>query len=631
MRSTNLVLVVLVGVRILVCPAFSAEPDALAITANLVAHHLPFGTVIEQVYDTPTTNNIVGYAECGDAALWTGAFIAAESFHYAVNQSPDALTNVKNALAALKALDDVTGDNRLARCLFASSWQFAQYVENEESSAGNSINQAPPWVWVGRTSRDQIVGAMFGLAVAYDFVYDPDVKSTVSALSTRIVGYIATTNHLWSPDNDITSTFLVRPEELQMLLDTARHINPSDNVSGPLINPVPFDTGVLLDIQTNSSYFKFNLDYMTFYNLVRYSNTAQNVGAYVDVRNYTANHRNPFFDIIDHALRGPNHFDVEIVPLLDQWLLRPRRDLYIDDRKIVKTCSSTEACDPIPVPIRPTTDFLWQRNPFELAGGGSDTIEGPGVDYILPYWMGRYYGVIPAIALQSAAAIEYNLPPNSIVSMYAMKLASTPQAAASQPLPTILGGASIMVTDSAGVQRPAPLIYASPTQINFVIPAGTAAGTATFTVTNGATTQAATANIQAVAPTLFSANGSGLGVVAATAVSVQPGSNAQTPLPVFECGSTGCSSVPIPVSSNGQVYVTLYGTGIRNGQSVSVTINGTNVPVQFVGPAPGFTGLDQLNILLPASLQGSGETDLVLTVDGQTTDPNTNVVTINLQ
>jgi hypothetical protein len=67
------------------------------------------------------------------------------------------------------------------------------------------------------------------------------------------------------------------------------------------------------------------------------------------------------------------------------------------------------------VPIRPTTDFLWQRDPFQLAGGGYDTIEGPEVDYILPYWMGRYYGVIPAVALQSAAAIEYNLPPNSIV------------------------------------------------------------------------------------------------------------------------------------------------------------------------------------------------------------------------
>lgn len=292
---------------------------------------------------------------------------------------------------------------------------------------------------------------------------------------------------------------------------------------------------------------------MTFYNLVRYSNTAQNLGAYVDVRNYTASHQNRFLDIIDHALCGPYHFDVEIVPLLDQWPLRPRRDLYIDDSKIVKTCNSTEACDRVPVPIRPTTDFLWQRDPFQLVGGGSDTIEGPGVDYILPYWMGRYYGVIPAVALQSAAVIEYNLPPNSIASMYAMKLASTTQAAPSEPLPTILGGASIMVTDSAGVQRPAPLIYASPVQINFVIPAGTAPGTATFTMTHGAITQTATANIQAVAPTLFSASGSGLGVVAATAISVQPGSNAQTPLPVFECGSTGCSSVPIPVSSNGQV------------------------------------------------------------------------------
>ncbi len=93
--------------------------------------------------------------------------------------------------------------------------------------------------------------------------------------------------------------------------------------AGPFFNPIPFDAGVLVDIQSNSSYFKFNLDYMTFYTLVRYNPTSsQYLNAYVDVRNYTANHQNPFFDIIDHALRGANHFDTEIVqPLLDQWLL----------------------------------------------------------------------------------------------------------------------------------------------------------------------------------------------------------------------------------------------------------------------------------------------------------------------
>jgi hypothetical protein len=53
-----------------------------------------------------------------------------------------------------------------------------------------------------------------------------------------------------------------------------------------------------------------------------------------------------------------------------------------------------EACSPLPVPVRVPTDFLWQRDPFQLVGGGRGLIEGAGIDYILPYWMSRYYGVI---------------------------------------------------------------------------------------------------------------------------------------------------------------------------------------------------------------------------------------------
>ena len=31
---------------------------------------------------------------------------------------------------------------------------------------------------------------------------------------------------------------------------------------------------------------------------------------------------------------------------------------------------------------------------FQLDGGGSGLIEGAGIDYILPYWMARYYNVV---------------------------------------------------------------------------------------------------------------------------------------------------------------------------------------------------------------------------------------------
>ena len=40
------------------------------------------------------------------------------------------------------------------------------------------------------------------------------------------------------------------------------------------------------------------------------------------------------------------------------------------------------------------TDFLWQRGPWQLSGGGAGLTETAGVDYILPYWMARYYGVV---------------------------------------------------------------------------------------------------------------------------------------------------------------------------------------------------------------------------------------------
>ena len=162
-----------------------------------------------------------------------------------------------------------------------------------------------------------------------------------------------------------------------MLLQVARHVNPSNTVSGPFF-VLPVETGVLVDVQSNSSYFKFNLDYMSFYNLVRLQNNSDNLGAYQIVRNYTASHQNAFFDIIDRALEGPNAArDAEMATLLNQWLERPRRDPYVDLTHTVQVCGS-EACQPVPVPLRPPTDFLWQRDPFQLTGGGIGTIEGAG-------------------------------------------------------------------------------------------------------------------------------------------------------------------------------------------------------------------------------------------------------------
>ncbi len=623
MRTPNVILGVL-GLA-LSFQARASEADALAISANIQARHMPFGTILDPIFASPTNNQIIGYTRCGDSALWTGAYLAAEAFRYNVTRSADALVNVKAALAGLKLLTDVTGDDRLARCMVKADSPFAAGIEKEE--ANNTIHQSPPWIWVDNTSRDQVVGAFFGLGAAYDLVDDAAVKKDIGQLATRLIGFVA--NHQWSPNDDISNTFQLRPEELQTLLQVARHVDPSNSISGPFFVP-PTDIAVFFDVQSNSSYFKFNLDYMSFYNLVRLENNGDNQAAYKIVRDYTASHQNAFFDVIDRALEGPDGTrDDEIRSLLDQWLQRPRRDAYVDITKTVQVCGS-EACQPVPVPLRPPAQFLWQDSPFQLNGGGSGIIENTGIDYILPYWMGRYYGVILNTKVQSAAAPSDAVAPDSLASFYGTNLASGKYPAQTQPLPLSLGGVSLAVTDAAGVERPAQLLYVSPTQINFVVPAGSSPGLATFVVTNGPATQSVTATIANIVPTLFSVNGTGSGVAAATAIETQVGApQVQSAIPVFQCTSSGCVAVPISLGIDTPIYLSLYGTGIRHFSrlNVVVTIDGVSIPATFAGPTTNFTGLDQVNVLLPLNLRGSGQATVVIEVDGQTS----NAVMIDIQ
>ena len=112
------------------------------------------------------------------------------------------------------------------------------------------------------------------------------------------------------------------------------------------------------------------------------------------LRDRTAPHGNAHFNMIDHVLRGPDAArDAETPVLLDQWLQRPRRDYWVDLSGTYPTCGADRACSPIPVDQRVNTDFLWQRSPFQLSGGGDGTIETAAIDYILPYWFARLYGL----------------------------------------------------------------------------------------------------------------------------------------------------------------------------------------------------------------------------------------------
>jgi uncharacterized protein (TIGR03437 family) len=196
-------------------------------------------------------------------------------------------------------------------------------------------------------------------------------------------------------------------------------------------------------------------------------------------------------------------------------------------------------------------------------------------------------------------------------------MASGTVAATTIPLPTSLDGNTVTVTDSAGVTRSAPLYFVSPGQINFEIPLGTAAGTATVTIQNqNGTIQSTTIQIGGVSPGIFPLNGSGL--VAAWALPVISGTQ-QALQPVWQVVSGNV--VPLPLSlgpATEQVYLEIYGTGFRNAINITATVGGLSVSVLGWAATSQFAGEDQVNIgPLPQALAGKGSVNIVIAADGQ--------------
>ena len=230
------------------------------------------------------------------------------------------------------------------------------------------------------------------------------------------------------------------------------------------------------------------------------------------------------------------------------------------------------------------------------------------------------------VTLAPAGQIE-PVAAESIISVYGTELATGTVVATTVPVPISLDGNTVTVTDSDGIARQAPLYFVSPSQINFEIPTGTAMGTATVTIQNqNGTTQSAVIQIGSVSPGIFELNGSGL--VAAWVLPVISG--AQQPLlPVWQVVAGGV--VPLAVSlgpSTEQIYLEMYGTGIRNAKVVTVTVGGLSVPMLYAGAAPGYAGEDQVNIgPLPAALAGQGSVKIIVTADGQ----QANAVNVTIQ
>jgi uncharacterized protein (TIGR03437 family) len=222
----------------------------------------------------------------------------------------------------------------------------------------------------------------------------------------------------------------------------------------------------------------------------------------------------------------------------------------------------------------------------------------------------------PVVATASSASYDFQAPvtPDSIAVTFGSNLAAAAVTTSTIPWPTALGGVQIAVRDAASTVRQAPIYFVSPSQVLYLIPAGTVPGTAEITI--GA--QRFNVQVTATSPSIYAANQAGTGVAAASFLRVRSGQ--QTTGLLFDPMTN--AAIPIGARAGDQVYLLLYGTGMRGGPATA-TVGGVNVPVAGPVAQSQYPGLDQINLgPLPLAI-GAGLKEIVIRQGERTSNPVT--------
>jgi len=235
--------------------------------------------------------------------------------------------------------------------------------------------------------------------------------------------------------------------------------------------------------------------------------------------------------------------------------------------------------------------------------------------------------VVANAALVNAASFDPSniVAPGSIGALFSSGMTDqAPATATILPLPTTLAGLSVKIDGLT-----APLFYASATQVNLQVPSGVDLGSATIEVFRAGVASpvaTGTCSIAEASPGIFTVDSSGAHQASVLNSDLSynsdfdklPGSRPEASGSVVVIYATGVGRTTPPVP-DGQAAP--FGPLAVPDGVTSVTIGGLPASVSYSGLAPGFVGLWQINVSLPASLPTNLSTPFAVSLKGRTSNP----------
>jgi streptogramin lyase len=375
---------------------------------------------------------------------YTAMYLAMESFRYASTKDPGAKANAKKAFEALRFLQTVTQTpGFVARTVIPITWtkmadpnrkisdrQWSEMYVNNPREKRVETRWRPSsdgeWLWKGDASSDEITGHMFGYLFYYDLVADSAEQRHVCKHVLNIVDYIIengcvlkdldgthTRWGVWSPqklnhDPDWRPERGVNSVEILSFLKLAYHMSGQMRYQKEYLNLLHKNNYAdnVRYAKTYNHAWRTHIDdellALAYPCLLLHEDDPKLLRLYRESLDYwyvaVEDDQSPFFNFIYGACVDKTHqMKISVDYLRDasldlvRWTVDNSKR---EDLRIVRTPELEMLQTNRLLPPDERGVIRWDENPFRAVQGDGGRTESDGVWWLLPYWMGRYYGYI---------------------------------------------------------------------------------------------------------------------------------------------------------------------------------------------------------------------------------------------
>ncbi len=358
--------------------------------------------------------------------LWTQTYVGALAYCYAVTKDEKVLEAARRSMNAMGYLAKISGVKGFtARAVrFEGEPGYGTVVKRD----GQEWHPAPngECEWLGETSSDEMTGHFFGFSLYYDFCANDEEKEYIKEIVCDIVDHILENNYtlcdvdglpttwaMWNPEQLNRNSMwqwekCINSLEMLTFLSVAYHVSGDEKYREEYLRLAVEEHFVLNAAQHKKAdghtcHIDDNLGFLCTVTILRLENDPAIRRFLLMGMKHHWEYERPehcmFYNLIygaftdevcdlDLAVKSLREFPMDLVrrPMINSL----RKGLVYDTeqerwggRKQLKEALDMDA----------RIVYNYDSNPF-IPDEGNGTVASPPSVYLLPYWFGRYYGII---------------------------------------------------------------------------------------------------------------------------------------------------------------------------------------------------------------------------------------------